>query len=194
MNRTRRTTAVAVATGALALGVGIGAATIASADPTPTPSTSPSVTPSQPDANGTPAKAGGGPGHRGGRGLMQAENAKALADKLGVSEAKVTDALKAFREANRPAKPKQDRTDPGNRPDPAVRDAAMAKSLASALGVSEAKVKTAIEEVRSAARAERATALKTRLDAAVKAGTLTQAEADAVTKAVDQGVIRVGPR
>ena len=176
------------------LGVGIGAATIASADPTATPSTSPSVTPGQPDANVTPPKAGVGPGHRGGRGLMQEDNAKALADKLGVSEAKVTAALKAFHEANRPVLPKKDRTDPSNRPDPAARDAAMAKSLASALGVSEAKVKAAIEEVRSAARADRASALKTKLDAAVKAGTLTQAEADAVTKAVDQGVIRVGPR
>ena len=196
MNRTRKTTAVAVATGALALGVGIGAATIASADPTPspTPSSSPSTTPGQADPTATSP---GGPearGHRGDRGLMQEENAKALADKLGVSEAKVTEAVKAFRDANRAARPNRDRDDPADRPDRAERDAALAKSLAGSLGISEAKVSAALAEIRSAAAQERATNLKSKLDAAVKAGTLTQAEADAVTKAVDKGVIRVGPR
>ncbi len=38
-------------------------------------------------------------------------------------------------------------------------------------------------------KTERAAALKSRLNEAVKAGTLTQAEADAVTKAVEKGVI-----
>jgi 3-hydroxyisobutyrate dehydrogenase-like beta-hydroxyacid dehydrogenase len=125
---------------------------------------------------------------------MQEENAQVLAEKLGVTEAKVIEAVKAFREANRPARPNADRPDPANRPDPAERDAALAKSLASSLGVSEAKVSAALAEIRSAADQQRATNLRTKLDAAVKAGTLTQAEADAVTKAVDQGVIRVGPR
>ena len=125
---------------------------------------------------------------------MQEDNAKALAEKLGVSEAQVTEAVKAFRQANRPAKPNRDRTDPSTRPDPAARDAALATSLADSLGVDEAKVSAALAEIRSAATRERAAALKTKLDAAVKAGTLTQAEADAVAKAADKGVIRVGPR
>ena len=47
----------------------------------------------------------------------------------------------------------------------------------------------AFDEIRAARQADRAAELKTRLDAAVKAGTLTQAEADAVTKAVEKGVI-----
>ena len=47
----------------------------------------------------------------------------------------------------------------------------------------------AFDEIRAARQADRAAELTTRLDAAVKAGTLTQAEADAVTKAVEKGVI-----
>ena len=128
---------------------------------------------------------------------MQQELAKTLAVKLGVSEAKVTEALKAFRDDNKPA---GDPT-PGNRPvpgtarpDPAARDAALAKSLAKSLGIDEAKVTKAIDEIRATRQAGRAAALKTKLDAAVNAGTLTQAEADAVTKAVEKGVINVGPR
>lgn len=68
-------------------------------------------------------------------------------------------------------------------------DAAMAKSLAESLGVEESKVTAALEEIRAAAQTERAAALKTRLDTAVGDGTLTQAEADAVTKAVEKGDI-----
>ena len=44
------------------------------------------------------------------------------------------------------------------------------------------------------AQAKRTGALEEKLDAAVKAGTLTQAEADAGSKAADLGVISVGPR
>ena len=52
----------------------------------------------------------------------------------------------------------------------------------------------ALAEIRAARQAEQAAALKERLDAAVADGKLTQAEADAVTKAVEQGVINVGGR
>jgi len=50
------------------------------------------------------------------------------------------------------------------------------------------------EEEREHAQEERAAALKTRLDKAVTDGKLTQAEADAVTKAVEAGVIGGGGR
>lgn len=53
-------------------------------------------------------------------------------------------------------------------------------------------MKTALEELRTEAQKNRAAALKPRLDQAVADGTLTQAEADAVTKAVEQGVIGGG--
>jgi hypothetical protein len=123
-------------------------------------------------------------GHKGDRGQIAAD----LASKLGVEEAKVTAALQAFRDANKPTTPPAE----GTKPDRTAQDAAMAKSLATALGVDEAKVTTALTEIRAAAQAERAAALKTKLDTAVTDGTLTRAEADAVTKAVEKGVIGGG--
>lgn len=68
-------------------------------------------------------------------------------------------------------------------------ESALAASLAKSLGIGEAKVKTALDEIEAAEQSERAAALKTRLDAAVKDGTLTQAEADRAAKAVEKGVI-----
>ena len=147
---------------------------------TPTPSASASADGS---TTGGFAKQGG---HRGDRGQIAAD----LATKLGVEEAKVTEALQAFREANKPTTPPAE----GTKPDRSAMDAAMAKSLAESLGVEESKVTAALEEIRAAAQAERAAALKTRLDAAVSDGTLTQTEADAVTKAVEKGVIGGGGR
>ena len=101
-----------------------------------------------------------------------------------MSADKVTEALDAIRDANRATDPAEK-----ERLTPEERDAALAKALAEKLGVDEAKVVTALEEIRTARQAERAAALKERLDAAVADGTLTQAEADAVTKAVEKGVI-----
>jgi len=101
----------------------------------------------------------------------------------------VATALQEIRQANRPtANP-----DPSQRPDMAARDAALAKALAEKLNIDEAKIKAALDEIRSEQHATRAAALKETLDAAVKAGTLTQAEADAVQKAVEKGVIHAGP-
>jgi hypothetical protein len=120
----------------------------------------------------------------------------ALAAKLGVDEAKVADALRAFRDANRPSGPRADGQKPDGQKldrhklDRVAMEGALAASLAKSLGIDEAKVRTALEELRTEARKSRAAALKPRLDQAVSDGTLTQAEADAVTKAVERGVIR----
>ncbi len=192
MVRTKRI-AVGLTAAALALGAGIGVAGMASATTTPTPSASSSAS-----ADGSTSTAPadgkgmrGGHGHGGFRGVDAAE----LATKLGVDEAKVTEALKAYRDANKPATPPADGTKTeGTRPDPAVKQAELAKSLAATLGIDEAKVTAAFEELRTAEQADRAAALKTRLDAAVTDGKLTQAEADAVTKAVQNGVIGGGGR
>lgn len=176
-------TLVTVAAAALTLGAGIGVATLASADPTTTPS--PGAT-----ASGAPDSPPG-PGRHGGpgRGLHNTDLAKELAGKLGVTEAKVTEALQAVHaEHEPPARP----TPGAAKPDPAARDAELANALATKLGVDEAKVSTALDEIRAAHEAERRQALKDRLAAAVKAGTLTQAEADAVQKAMDTGVIPGG--
>ena len=111
-----------------------------------------------------------------------------LATKLGVPKDKVATALLEIREANAPTT----RPDPNQPPDLAERDTALAKALAAKLNIDEAKVKAALDEIRAERQATEAAALKERLDAAVKAGTLTQAEADAVQKAVTKGVIHAG--
>ena len=111
--------------------------------------------------------------------------AEELASKLGVSQDKVTSALKEIREENQPTS----KPDPSQRPDLAARDAALAKALAAKRNIEEAKVKAALDEIRSERQAAEAAALKERLDAAVAAGTLTQTEAEAAQKAVDKGVI-----
>ena len=176
-------TAIAIASGVLALGAGIGVANLASADttPTPSPTSTPSGTPSLETGRGWP-----GPG----RGSQDGGLARELADKLGLEEAKVAEALRTIKEENRPS----GRPDPITKPDLAEREAALASALSSKLGIDEAKIKSALDEIRAAHQSEREAALKARLDAAVQSGTLTQAEADAVQKAVDQGVINFGHR
>ena len=189
MSKIKRIT-LGMAAGALALGAGLGATSIATAATTPSPSatSSPGFT-SSGDAT-TPSDRGG---KLGGHGRDRGQIAAELATKLGVDEAKVTEALKAFREANKPTTPPAEGTE-GTKPDRSAQDAALAKSLAEALGVEEAKVTAALEEIRAAGQAERSAALKTKLDKAVTDGKLTQAEADAVTKAVEAGVIGGGGR
>jgi hypothetical protein len=170
---------------ALALGTGFGVTGMAAtttATPAPTPTAS---SPSSGPADGLRFDGGRhGHGHGRGHGVVKGD-AAALAAKLGVDQAKLEDALRAFRQANHPSGPRTD----GTKPDRAAKEAALAASLAKSLGIDEAKVKAALEELRTQAQVDRAAALKSRLDQAVKDGTLTQAEADAVTKAVEKGVI-----
>ena len=200
----KKTAALVVAGGVLVLGAGIGAATLASADPTPSasPSSGTTAAPGKgPDGRGGPHGLGGG------RLVDSDELATKLAQKLGVDQAKVAEAIKAYRDANKPTPPTAPPTPgtqstPGSKPSPATRpdrdarDEAMAKAIAEKLGIDQAKVTAALDEIRAeaeaAARSEGKTRLSERLASAVKAGTLTQAEADAVLKAYDKGVI--GPR
>ncbi|RKR19533.1 hypothetical protein [Arthrobacter oryzae] len=181
-----RTTKIALSLGAaaVALGAGLGVAGMASATTTPSPSPSPTPSSSAPGGAFADGRGMHG-GHHGHGGAQLGNRAKELAAKLGVDEAKVIDALRAFRDANRPAAPPAD----GQRPDHAAREKALAASLAKSLGIDEAKVTAALEELRAAGYANHAAELKPRLDQAVKDGTLTQAEADAVTKAAEKGVI-----
>jgi hypothetical protein len=185
MSRTKRIT-LAISAGALALGAGLGVTGMASAATTPTPAPSSSSA----SAEATPGTDAGrgmrhGPGRGGQHGAAQAAG---LAAKLGVDEARVTEALQAYRAANKPTTPPAE----GTKPDSATRDAALAQSLAASLGIEESKVTAALAELRTEAQTERAAALKTKLDKAVTDGTLTQAEADAVSKAVEKGVIGGG--
>ena len=174
-------TAVAVAAGVIALGAGVGIAGVAAADPTATPN--PMAT-----ASGSPTPGTNQPGEgRHGGGFRDSARLSELAGKLGVTEEQLQEALRAIHEENRSATHPDDQTRE-------ERDTALANALAERLKLEEAEVTQALAEIRAAEQAERAAALKERLDAAVADGKLTQAEADAVTKAVEQGVINVGGR
>ncbi len=193
--------------GLLALGTGLGIAS-ANAETTPSPSTSNSVSSGSQAANsgtgtGTGTATAGhaqgnrGPGGPDGKGKgMRGIDAASLASKLGVDEAKVTAALAKIHEALRPAAPTsgtQGAPTPPTAAEIAAREKAFAAALAKELGVSEAKVTTALTEIRAAHQAEHKAELSTRLDAAVKAGALTASDKASVLKAFDAGALG-GPR
>lgn len=185
MSKARRT--AAAITGAAALGVGLGVAGFASAAPSPSPSPTSSASASP---SGSPTEASdhlhGGRGE-GGRFGDRDGLAAALAEKLDLDQAKVATALQDYREANRPTT----KPSPGTQP-AAPDDAALAKALAKQLDVAESDVTKAITEIRAERTAARKQAVSDKLATAVKAGTLTQAEADAVQKAADAGIVHVG--
>lgn len=78
----------------------------------------------------------------------------------------------------------------------AQRQDELAEALAKELGIDKAKVAAALEKVRTerqaTAKTERLGNLKTRLDEAVTAGKLSRAEADAILKAAENGVLPGG--
>ena len=78
-------------------------------------------------------------------------------------------------------------------PGQAEQEAALIKVLSEMLGVDEAQIKAAIDEIRAAYEAEGPAALDAYLDQAVQAGILTQEEADAIRQAVEQSM-STGPR
>lgn len=168
--------------GAIAgMGLTVGGVAMANADTgTATADTADTSTTQQP-----------GPRHGGPDG---AKLAATLAKQLGLSESTVKTALDAVRDDLRPAKPAD-----GTKPTPpteaqrAAHQAAFVKALAAKLGVSEAKVKAALLVAQTEARAAERANLKTKLDAAVKAGTLTDADEASVLKAFDAKVIGGGP-
>lgn len=98
---------------------------------------------------------------------------------------------------------------PGTKPDPgadhAQRQDELAAALAAELGIDKAKVAAALDKVRAAhkpdpktrpdgaAKPDRTAALTARLDEAVKAGKLTEADQAAILKAAEAGVLQGGP-
>jgi DNA-binding transcriptional regulator YhcF (GntR family) len=75
--------------------------------------------------------------------------ARELANKLGVEEATVEEALRAIKQETE-AVVKHDFTtkpDPSTQPNVAGREASLAKALSSKLGIDEAKIKAALEEI-----------------------------------------------
>lgn len=170
----KKKTALAVGAAVLMVGAGFGVASLAQAEETATPNPASTTT----TAGSRTDRGSGKGGHGLGAGL-----AEELAVKLGVDESTVKTALAKARATLTPHEETTDRT---------ARDAALAKALAEELTLDQAKVAAALEEIRAAAQAERVSDLSTRLAEAVKAGTLTQAEADAVMKAAQAGIISYG--
>lgn len=199
--KTRHKIGLGLGAGALVLTGAAGLAGVAqAADPTtsPTPVGAASGTGQDgqtPDAQAQ-ERTDGGRGHQGARGKGGVSAAK-LAEKLGLEEAKVSEALKAAQQNLRPDKKTEAQQEEGSestRPSRTERQAALAQELASALGVDEAKVIEALTAIAEEQKTARTAELQTRLDQAVSDGTLTQSEADAVKKAVDAGVIGGGRR
>ncbi|GIH92680.1 hypothetical protein ACFFMN_37510 [Planobispora siamensis] len=166
MNRTKRIAVVAGIGTAVAGGLVMPIAAWA-AEPTPTPSSSSTT------GSGTSSDTTRG-GRHGDRGQMAAK----LAEALGLDEAKVTAALEEVRGTGRPSGTDKE----------AGREQ-LAEALAAKLGVSADKITAALDTLRRQRSAEAEAALSERLKAAVTAGTLTQAEADAVLKAHRAGLL-----
>ena len=195
-------------------GIGLGLTQLANADsnsPKPTESSSVSV------ATGQAGNRQGGPvdGQRGGPGggMMELRgiDTAALAQKLGVEESKLNEALQSLQQSQGPGgAPGQGQpsgngtgqaTEGGQGQPPAAppgepgagdRETEIAKALARALKLEKSTVTTAIQEVRTEAN-------KKVLDQAVSEGKLTQVEADAIAKATASGIAEVrgaggGPR
>ena len=181
---------VGAAAAAIGLGVSQGArADDATTTPTPT-ATSTQGDPNQGTTGSTPGNGHGwGPGGRHGGmgpGMGKGADLSALAAKLGVDKTKLEDALKAVRDELRASRtPGQGAT----KPDRATMQDELATKLASKLGIGAAQVKAAFADLRAAHEAGEQKAFDDRLAQAVKDGTLTQAEADAVKKAAKAGVI-----
>ena len=151
----------------------------------------------------------GGPG--GGMMGLRGIDTATLAQKLGVEESKLNEALQSIQQSQGPGGAPGQGNPSGNGTGQAAeggqgqppsappgesgsgdRDSEIAKALAQGLGLDESTVATAIQEVRAEAN-------KKVLDQAVSEGKLTQAEADAVAKAASAGIAEVrgagsGPR
>jgi transcriptional regulator with XRE-family HTH domain len=171
-----RSTAKAVAIGGIALStiaVGVVAANAApTALPVLTAATDDTEVADDPSSSDSDSPRHGPRGMRGGHGPELAD----LAERLGVEEAALEDAMSSLRETRR----EEGRS-------------AMAAALAEELGIDEETVTAAFEELHTERRADARAALEERLGAAVEEGTLTEADQESVLKAFDAGLLGRGP-
>lgn len=99
--------------------------------------------------------------------------------------------------ASSSAAPDSGKTGPGRgQADREARQNELAEKLAKELGIDQSKVQAALDKIQGERQAEakagRLEALKQRLDQAVKDGKLTQAEADTIYKAAENGTLPGG--
>ncbi len=168
-----RSTVKAVAVGGLALSTIAVGVVAANAAPTALPELSTAGSYAGDTAEGS-APMGRGP--HGLRGQQHPQHAGELAERLGVEQDALEDAMATLRE---------NRREEGQ--------GAMATALAEELGLDEATVTSTFEELRTERQATARTTFAERLDAAVEDGTLTEADKESVLKAFDAGVLGRGP-
>jgi hypothetical protein len=96
-----------------------------------------------------------------------------------------------YQQPGEPGNPYQPPAEPGN-PYPGSGEDALIEELSRVLGIDTETLKAMLEEVRSTYGDEWAAAVNQQLDAAVAAGLLTQAEADAVRQAMNQSFNNIG--
>jgi hypothetical protein len=161
---------------AVAAGIAGPAYAAASDHPTGTAS-APSAAPSTGGGTGATADRGA---HRCGSGPKFEQD---LATQLGVPTQKVTAAVTALRTEQRAAHEK------GSSATRAQLADEFASKLAAKLGLDPTKVRDAMHTVRAKEHADRQAQLKGRLDKAVKAGKISQSDADASLRVLKSGVL-----
>ena len=139
------------------------------------------ATTDHPTATASAATANAGAGstdHRAIGRRFGAEFAKDLAAQLGLPQQKVTTALQQVRTQLQ-----------ADQKDGTATRGEFVTQLAAKLGLDQTKVRTAVQAVRAHERADRQAQLKTRLDQAVKAGKISQSDADAYLRVVQSGAL-----
>lgn len=122
-------------------------------------------------------------GQRAGYGAQ--DQATYLAEQLKVDKDALTKALADYRASHTPTVRGRDMDDVAR----TAEHESLATYLAEQLKVDKAKVLEALNGMDEARQADRTTQIRTRLDEAVKAGKLTQAQADAVVAAHESGAM-----
>ncbi len=196
------TIAAVGAAASVAAGIGISQAMAASPSPSPSSSASPGSGAASANSGGSEGPGGsaygmgGRMGHHGDRGegmggfgMGRGADLSTLATKLGVDQAKLTAALQKVGQSLHDQDNGQHDGTPPTDAERTARLDAFATALAKELGIDKAKVTAALNALEADRQAARTAELTARLDAAVKAGTLTEADKASVLKAFAAGVL-----
>lgn len=169
---------------AMAATTGIGMTQLAQAEtPTPTPTTGTSAS-STPGGDTAPTERRMASRGHPGNGF----DVTALANKLGLPEDAVSEALTTVRDQSGVNRPTFGAPQAEKDAAKEARHAELVTALAAELNIDEATVSSALTELQSERASVKSADQKAILDQAVNDGILTRAEADAVQKAADAGI------